>query len=64
MRVERTKGENRRIGFPSPEERLELLESVISSMLTGTDKTRFDALIAKMDRMDIDFPDRETVNTR
>ena len=61
MRVKRTAGENRRVGFPSLEERVELLETVISSLLTGTDKTRFDALIAKMDQMDIDFPDEETV---
>jgi len=54
--------ENRRIEYPSIEDRLELLENVISSLLSGSDKTRFDTEIAKMDQMDIDFPDREVLN--
>ena len=61
-RIKRTQLENMRIGFPSLEDRVEMLEEIISGIVTGQDKSKFDDLMAKMDQMDIDFPDRGDVN--
>ena len=63
MRIQRTVGENRRIGYPNAEKRLEILEALILELAikAGVDKTELDSLISKMDRMDIDFPDRLVV---
>lgn len=61
MRIFRTEMENKRIGFPLPAHRLEILEEIVAALATaaGVDKTKLDTLISKMDQMDIDFPDSE-----
>ena len=56
MRVIRAKKENKRIGFPSNEERLDILEDIVSDLVTGkpADDSALVAVKAKMDQMDID----------
>lgn len=61
MRVKRTPQEDKRIGFPSAAQRLEVLEAIVVELATKVDidKSALDILIAKMDRLDIDFPNLE-----
>lgn len=57
-RVKRSEMEKRRIGFPSDSERLEVLEEVVLNMApAGPARDKLEALIGKMDQMDIDHPD-------
>ena len=60
-RIKRTDEESRRIGFPSPAERLEIVEELISSIATqlGLDKSKLDSLNTKMDQLDVDFKDEK-----
>jgi len=58
-RIKRAEDENRRIGFPGLEERIETLERLVKVLSTaaGVDPSELNTLVAKMDQMDIDFPD-------
>ena len=58
MRVERTVGENLRIGFPNASKRLEILEAIVVELATRAvvDKTTLETLISAMDQKDVDFP--------
>ena len=63
MRVIRAKKENKRIGYPSNEERLDILEDIVSDLVAKkpADDSALAAVKAKMDQLDIDYPDFDTI---
>ena len=64
MRVIRAEDEDKRIGYPSLKERVEILENIVSDLVTGkpaADDSALVAIKAKMDQMDVDYPDFDTI---
>jgi len=67
-RIERSEGENRRVGIPTNATRLDILERVVEKLiaisvtagdLSGTDRTVLDStdMKALLDQKDTDFPE-------